>query len=125
MVAWSSDGTVVLAASKSVWPYYEAERAKIEAFSWAVELGQTSGWQRCVFEGDAKVVVFEALNGNVSRAGHNQVLIENILAHSKGFKKVFFSFCFREANMVAHHLARWSASSICSCVWSLGGPACI
>ena len=93
MVSRSSDGTVVLAASKSVWPYYGVEHIEIEAFSWAVELGQTFGGQHCVFEGDTKVVV-EALNGNVFRAGHNQVLIENILANSKGFEKVSFPFVF-------------------------------
>lgn len=123
-VARRSDGSVIKAASKTVWPFLGVERAEIDAFLWAVESGCQEGWQACVFEGDAKVVV-DALNGGISRAGHHQVLIENILASSKVFREVSFVFCYREANLIAHRLARWSSSSVCSCVWPLGGPVWI
>ena len=70
-------------------------------------------------------MVVEALNGKISLAAHNQVLIDNIFAVSLGFVQASFVFCYREANKVAHRLARWSASSFCNMIWPVGGPTWI
>lgn len=120
LVARDSNGKVLMAASKSVWPFMRVEHAETDGFWWAVQLASSNDWKRCVFEGDAKMVI-EALNGNIIRVAHIQVIIENILATSLIFDQVSFEFYFREANMVAHRLARWSATSFCNGVWSVGG----
>ena len=87
------EGSVLMAASKSVWPFYGVERVEIGGFLWAVQLVKSLVWMHCIFEGDAKVVI-EALNGKVSRAAHNQVLIDNILTISSGISHASFVFCF-------------------------------
>ena len=120
LVARNSDGKVVFAASKCQWPFLGAERSEIDAFLWAVQVAKNHGWSRCVVEGDAKFVV-EALHGLIRRDPHNQVLVDNILALSSSFQDIRFVFCFREATMVAHKLARRSSSCICDEVWSVGG----
>ncbi|CAO2821316.1 unnamed protein product [Amaranthus hypochondriacus] len=110
-----------MAASKFSWPFYGVEKAEIDGVLWAVQTPISSGWNNCFFEGDARSVI-DALNGKVARAVHNQVLIDNILTFASRIEHASFAFCFREANMVAHRLARWSATSFCDMVWCEGGP---
>lgn len=72
-------------------------------------------------EGDAQNVV-KAIQGKLKRGFHNQILVENVRAAASGIPQVFFDFCYREANNVAHRLAKWASTSICSNVWRDGGP---
>lgn len=109
MVARDSVGAVLVAAAHPLGPWTGVERAEIEGMLWAVSMVASLGWKHCIFEGDAKLII-DALNGRIGQAVHNQVLIDNILARSQDFAEVSFSFCFREANAIAHRLARWGLS---------------
>lgn len=100
------------------------ERAEIEAFHWAAGVVKDRNWSKIIIEGDAQVVV-KALQRSITRNIYNQVLINNTLNHVAEVNSLSFSFCFREANNVAHRLARWAAASVCSRVWLGEGPSWI
>lgn len=70
-------------------------------------------WSNVIFKGDAQTVV-KALQHNLPRGLHNQVLFNNIFDILSDVNSYSFSFCFREANNVAHRLARWAMASVCS-----------
>lgn len=124
VVARNDVGEVLFAASKTLWPVSTVERAEIEAFLWAVELAKMHQWLHVTLEGDAQVVV-HALQQKLTRSFHNQVLIDNVLASSAGRISFSFNFCYREANRVAHRLAKWASMNICSSVWLNSGPSWI
>lgn len=67
----------------------------------------------------------KSLQRSISRGFHNQIIVDNIIADSIAFDSISFSFCFREANCVAHRLAKWALSSFSSSVWLNGGPSWI
>lgn len=121
VVARDADGKVVMAASKTAWPFIESERAELEAFLWAAHLIQHYQWKHVIVEGDAQVVV-EALQSKLTRGLHNQILVSNILDSLADVDHITFNFCYREANGVAHRLAKWASTSICSLVWLDNGP---
>lgn len=121
VVARDSDGCVVLAAAKTSWLLVSVERAELSAFQWAVELALEYKWAKVVFEGNAQVVV-KALQGSISRSFHSQIVVDNVRSAVSSLDCLSFLFCFREANFVAHHLAKWAVASICNNVWCDGGP---
>lgn len=120
-VARDSSGKVLLAASKSSWPALDAERAEIDAFLWAARKVKEQQWNNVIIEGDVQSVV-KALQGYITRNFYNQVMISNTLEELANVNNLSFNFCFREANEVAHRLARWVAASVCSSVWFDDGP---
>lgn len=103
VVARNSEGKVLLSAAKSISPVTSVERAELEAFKWAVELVKNQNWDKVIFEGDAQVVV-KALQGNLSRDFHSQIVVDNILLTASSLAHHSFLFCFREANRVARPL---------------------
>lgn len=107
-----------------LWPFISVERAKIDAFQWAMELAKEQQWERVIVERDALNVV-HALQGKLARRIHNQIVINNICAAVKNLHDLSFNFCFREANFVAHRLAKWASASVSSCIWYDGGPTWI
>lgn len=109
-------GTVLLSAARTVWPVVAVERAEIQGFSWAADIVNEKNWSNVMVEGDAQVVV-RALQGSISRNLHNQVLIDNVRFQMSKIADHSFSFCFREANNVAHKLAKWATANVCSRVW--------
>lgn len=100
------------------------EIAEFNAFEWAAELVKDRNWGRVIVEGDAQNVV-NALNGKLMRVIHTQVLVNNIKAAVSDLPSLSFSFCFREANYVAHRLAKWALASICSFIRLDSSPSCI
>lgn len=124
LVARTNAGEVIYAASKTSWPFISVERAEIEAFQYAVDTVLERNWSNVIVEGDAQVVV-NALHGKISRGTHAQVIVNNIINASARIPHISFSFCFREADAVAHRLAKWASSSICSSVWLDSGPSWI
>lgn len=116
IVARNSVGHVLLAASKTLWPFSSVERAELSAFYWAVDLVKERRWSKVIIEGDAQNVV-KALQGTLHRGYHSQVMVDNITHAASLGSHISFSFCFREANSVAHRLARWAIASISSCIW--------
>lgn len=121
VVARNISGDVILAASRTIWSLISVERAELEAFRWAVDLAKHHRWNKISIEGDAQIIV-HALQHKLSRGFHDQVVVDNILEAAKDIHSISFSFCFREANKVAHRLAKWASSCICSNVWVDGGP---
>lgn len=121
VVARNYCGTVLLAGSKTFWPFIFVEIAELNAFLWAVELAKERGGSNIIFEGDA-INVVKALQGSLTRGFHSQVFIRNILSEAAHLDRSMFQFCFREANSVAHRLARWALASFYSNVWLDGGP---
>lgn len=124
MVVRDASGSVLLAASQSKWPFISVERAELEALLWAVDFIKDRGWHHVVMEGDAQYVI-HALQRKSNRSFHNQIIVDNILASVSAIDHLSFSFCYREANSVAHRLAKWALSSVCSNVWHDGGPSWI
>jgi ribonuclease HI len=124
MVVRNADGAVLMAAARTSWPLVDVERAEIEAFKWATELVKENNWNHVLLEGDASNVV-NALQKKLTRSLHNQVLVDNTFYMLSNVHSHSFSFCYREANQVAHRLARWATSSVCSRVWHDGGPSWI
>lgn len=121
MVVRNSEGVVLVAASATKWPFESVERSELEAIQWAIEIIKEHQWKKVVIEGDAQNVT-KALKQQIHRSFHNQILVDNILASTAELDNVSFSFCFREANSVAHRLAKWASSGFCSSVWLNGGP---
>lgn len=121
MVARNDSGNVLIAASKTMWPFSSVERAELEAIQWTMEIIKEHQWNNVIVEGDAQNVI-KALQRRLNRSFHNQVIADNIVAASADIEHVSFSFCFREDNNVAHRLAKWASSSVCSSVWLNGGP---
>lgn len=124
VVARKKDGSVLLAASKTTWPFVSAERAKLAAFRWAIELIHDKKWSKVSVEEDAQNIV-KALQGSLLRGLHSQVLVDNILTTVSKIDQISFQFCFREVNNVAHRLAKWALGGYCSNVWTNGGPTWI
>ncbi|XP_057535284.1 uncharacterized protein LOC130813467 [Amaranthus tricolor] len=106
-------GTILLAASKTIWTSISVERVELEAFYWAAVYVKGMQCSNVIFKGDAQIVV-DALQHKISRDLHNQVHVTNILDLLSNVGSFSFYFCFREANNVAHRLARWASTSICS-----------
>lgn len=121
IIARDHNGKVLLAGSKTIWPFVNVESAEIEAFKWAACMVKERSWNRIIIEGDAQQVV-KAFQRSITRNIYNQVLIDNTLNYVSNVDSLSFSFCYREANHAAHRLARWAASSVCSRVWFDEGP---
>lgn len=105
VVACNESSAVLFAASRTIRPYIDVERAEIEAFVWAASLAKDRDWNRIIFEGDAQTIV-NALKRNTPRSLHNQVLINIVSAILSDIDSYSFSFCYREENNVAHRVAR-------------------
>lgn len=75
-----------------------------------------------VIEGDAQNVV-KAFQGKLSRGFHSQVMVDNIMKAASRIDQIEFLFCFREANAVAHRLAKRALAGFCSSIWTDGGPS--
>lgn len=56
---------------------------------------------------------------------YNQIVVENVRAAASTVHQLSFSFCYREANNVAHRLDKWVSSNVCSNVWLDSGPSWI
>lgn len=121
VVARNAHGNVLLSAAKTVWPFISMERAELEAFKIAIDFVKDNSWSNVIIEGYAQNVV-NALCGKIKRGGHTHILVSNISFVVSKLIGISFSFCFREANNVAHRLAKRALTSVCSSVWVDGGP---
>jgi ribonuclease HI len=103
--------------------------AEAAAILWAVELATLEKFDSIIVNGDAKVCL-DALNGeSIDNPWVISSVISNILVLSKTFASCCFCWVRREANEVAHSLAKFSpsphvpvfccnSSSIPSAVWN-------
>lgn len=106
---------------KHIGLFISVERAELEAFKMALDLVHEHRWSPVIIEGDAQLIV-EALCGKIVRGLHSQVLVHNIRHSAALLSGITFCFCFREANHVAHRLARRAVTSVCDNVWVDNGP---
>ena len=99
------------------------------AILWVVKLATSEKFDRIIIEGDAKVC-FDAFNGESIA---NPWVISSVISNILVLSKTFISYCFcwvrREANEVAHSLAKFTpspkvsvfccnSSSLPSAVWN-------
>ncbi|VVA39380.1 PREDICTED: reverse mRNAase [Prunus dulcis] len=116
VVARDADGGFVAAVAKSVGEVLSAEHAEILATHEGVVLALSLGTTSPIFEGDSVVVV-----AAVKRAGHDYSNIGNIVEDVKHLQQQFpsslFQFTPREANGVAHRLARFGLHNVDNFIW--------
>jgi hypothetical protein len=77
-----------------------------------------------ILEGDAKQVIDEVNSAtlNLNDAGH---FVEGIIAEIQGLRGVSMVHVGREANSVAHFLAKEASSTVIDSVWLEEIPSCI
>lgn len=78
VVARNEAREILLAASKTKWPFISVELAELDAIQWALDISKDRHWRKVIIKGDAQNVV-KALQGKISRGLHAQVLVDNIL----------------------------------------------
>lgn len=81
------------------------KQVELGAFSLAVDLAKEEGWHKVIIEGDAQIIA-KALQGKLARSYQTQILVDNITNSTSSVDFISFSFCFREANQVAHCFAK-------------------
>ena len=71
----------------------------------AMEWASNMGWKAVIFEGDAKQVI-DVVNGISPVLAYIEVVVQDIMDLRKQFDSCKFCFVHRQANSVAHVLAR-------------------
>ncbi|KAL2932562.1 hypothetical protein RDABS01_000300, partial [Bienertia sinuspersici] len=95
MVARDHTGKMLMAKARTIIGSWDAELAEAAAARLAVESAAQANWHNVIFEGDAQLIV-KALQGESSRRGAVQLLIEDALALKTYFNSYTFNFCFRK-----------------------------
>lgn len=93
LVVRDVSGSVLMAASKTKWPFISVERAELDAFQWAVEYVKAHNWSHVVLEGDAQNII-HALQRKITRSFHSQIVVDNILSDVVDIDQLSFSFLF-------------------------------
>jgi hypothetical protein len=94
----------------------DAPMAEAYAFRDGLTLAQQIGLQNFIVQTDCAQVVETMKDGGFSATSSAAIYDDCIILWSC-FGKVAIEFCNREANQVAHELARVSSSSGRSCTW--------
>jgi ribonuclease HI len=85
---------------------YEPVQAGAFAILWALELAVTEKFQKIIVPGDSKICI-DAINGDQNDVEwFVATIINNIVSLSSSFNSCLFSWVWREANVVAHTLAK-------------------
>ncbi|KAI5351664.1 hypothetical protein L3X38_004555 [Prunus dulcis] len=116
VVARDADGGFVAAVAKSVGEVLSAEHAEILAAREGVALALSLGTASPIFEGDSAVVV-----SAVKRAGQDYsnigTIVEDVKHLQQQLPSSLFQFTHREANGVAHRLARFGLHNVDNFIW--------
>ncbi|ONI01475.1 hypothetical protein PRUPE_6G141500 [Prunus persica] len=116
VVARDADGGFVAAVAKSVGEVLSAEHAEILAAREGVALALSLGTASPIFEGDSAVVV-----SAIKRAGQDYsnigTIVEDVKHLQQQFPSSLFQFTPREANGVAHRLARFGLHNVDNFIW--------
>jgi ribonuclease HI len=119
---WCSTGAIIkdylgnfIAAQNKDLPFIaDAMTAEAYALREGLCLAQQMEWNRLIIQSDNKSVVDTLNDGGFSENDAAVVFFDcNILA--SWFSKVSYEYCPREANSVAHELAKFSFQTISSC----------
>ncbi|XP_059461784.1 uncharacterized protein LOC132190750 [Corylus avellana] len=119
-----SQGNMVAAKTVTRKGLIEPVAAEALAALMAVQLSREMGFSRLWLEGDAKTIV-DAVNSTEpdwSRIGH---LVDDIRMEIQTFTSWKVAYVRREANHVAHMLARMATTQIMDRLWTFVPPDCI
>ncbi|KAL5559912.1 hypothetical protein UlMin_036123 [Ulmus minor] len=120
-VARDSKGDIISWGSKiiSVCSPLVAEACAAE---FAIDFASSSRWSAVNFAGDAKVVL-DALSSLKSNVFWSiSAILDNCILKLNSFVFWSFSFAPREANILAHNLARWALFCCCNAQISTAPP---
>jgi hypothetical protein len=85
---------------------YELVQAEAFAILWALELAMTEKSKKIIVEGDSKICI-DAIDGDQNDVEWSvTAIINNIVSLRSSFNSCLFSWVRREANVVAHTLAK-------------------
>ncbi|KAL2932048.1 14.7 kDa ribonuclease H-like protein [Bienertia sinuspersici] len=121
VIAWDSEGKLLVAKAKTLLHNWSPELCEVRAILEAIYMAKDKGYINIILEGDAQVII-RALQKQILRSGHTQLVVEDICACRTSFSKVSFNFCYRECNLAALRLAKWAVHQYCEEVWYGEGP---
>lgn len=98
-----SMGHVLVGSTRNV--VWTPKLAETVALRYGCQLAQRLGYQRIIFESDAKEVIDAVYNQKLGCSSFH-VIVSDILFLARRFLNVEWSFVKRDFNKVAHHLAR-------------------
>ena len=91
---------------------YEPVQAEAFAILWALELAMTEKSKKIIVKGDSKICI-DAIDGDQNDVEWSvTAIISNIVSLRSSFNSCLFSWVRREANVVAHTLAKHIPSLI-------------
>ncbi|XP_075655242.1 uncharacterized protein LOC142625480 [Castanea sativa] len=114
-------GEVMAALSAKGPPVEDSEEAETLACRRAVEFAVDIGFSELVIEGDNAAVMtsLSSPGPNMSRLGH---IVHDIQWMATGFRWVYVSHVNRDANSVAHLLARYAKNVTKDMIWMEDTP---
>ncbi|KAK3184756.1 hypothetical protein Dsin_032042 [Dipteronia sinensis] len=121
--AWPYDGSELVEDDCNLLTF-SPQVVKTVAIRQGLQLACESGLYPVTFESDTKVVIDWINNG--SKAGANvELIIVDILALLKSLGCVSVCYTPRQANQVAHYLAKNALSNDEDCYWLEEYPPCV
>ena len=118
VVARDDRGNIVKYWSKTI-PPNEPVVAEANVILWAIQIAKEEDFKDIIVERDAKIY-FDVLKGNVRESLWSILsLCRDIKFIGQSFSSCMFNWVFREANSIAHSLAKFAAhdsiGSLCDC----------
>jgi ribonuclease HI len=108
VVARDDQGSILKGWTK-VFCSCEAVVAEAKAILWAVQIAKSENFQSVIIEGDAKVC-FDAINGDLEKCNWTIAFqCNDMVVLSKKFESCTFCWIKRDANFVAHSLAKFAS----------------
>ena len=124
MVVRDKEGEVIAAKSSIRGGFLAPANAEALAALTAIQLCGEQGHDRVIFIGDAKSVV-DAVNSEEQDWSRGGNVTEAIRAQIRSHPRWSFTYSNREANRVAHVLARWAIQQNRDARWSFEAPTCV
>ncbi|XP_057426034.1 uncharacterized protein LOC130719422 [Lotus japonicus] len=116
-------GNVLAAATMTLTAGFGAEYAEACALKFGLEFALNHGFQSVLVESDCKKVA-NAVSNNLSHGSYPYYIMQDIMLLSCRFLSFSLTHISRNANMVAHHLSKFSLEND-NCVWVGFTPFCI
>ena len=108
VVARDDQGSILKGWTK-VFRSCKAVVTKAKAILWAVQIEKSENFQSVIIKGDAKVC-FDAINGDLEKCSWAIAFqCNDMVVLSKKFESCTFCWIKRDANFVAHSLAKFAS----------------
>ena len=117
-------GETKLAACKGVYADWEVDTTEACAVLYGLQVCGEAGLRKIELETDSKTIA-EALNRRTQLQNYTSIFIQDALGMGEFFDVVSFSHVRRNANMVAHKLARLALQFEGGKIWFTDIPPCI